>query len=151
MKNLVFKSIEEIVVFAINEENDAHIFYANQAKITTNFELKLIWEQLSHDEIRHKMILTSLLEQMEKEEEHNIRTYSTEDIKDFVPIEIPTKEYSETEKIIISAVEKENDAYYLYLNLAKEMTDSAHKHLLLTLAKEELKHKQSLLKELNLL
>jgi rubrerythrin len=149
MKDLVFNSIEDILAFAIKEEVEANIYYENQAKKTTNFELKLVWKQLAHDELRHKAVLTMLLEKIEKG--GKLETYSAKDITDYAPLKFPPMEYSDTEKIIMNAAQKENEAFYLYSYLSKKMTEVLHQRILFSLAEEELKHKESLLKELDLL
>ena len=95
MKDLVFNSIEEILAFAINEEVQANIYYENQAKKTTDLELKMVWQQLAHDELRHKAVLTLLLEKIESGD--GIETYSEKDITDYVPVKFPTREYSDTD------------------------------------------------------
>jgi len=147
MENMNFKSMEEILLFAIKEEEDASIFYGEQAKKTSAIELKMVWEQLSHDELRHKAILSGLLEKMEKGEE--TITFTSKDIKDYIEEEIPNREYSEMEKAIIQAVQNENDAFYMYRYLSTKVSNPNHSNILQTLANEELKHKQSLLVELN--
>ncbi len=146
MEELKFKSIEEILQYAINEESEAGIFYGEQAKQTTNLELKKVWEQLSHDELRHKAILSALLEKMENGEE--LITYSNEDVKDYIPFNPKVKEYNEMEMAIITAIQNENNAYFMYKHLSEKVANTNHSNILLTLANEELKHKQSLMYEL---
>lgn len=147
MEEMNFKSMEEILVFAIKEESDAGVFYGEQAKKTTNIELKMIWQQLAHDEIRHKAILSGLLEKMEKGEEEI--TFSSKEVTDFKPVEIPNKTYSDMEEAIITAVQNENDAFFMYKHLSEKVSNPTHKNVLQTLAVEELKHRDSLLVELN--
>ncbi|MDR3704443.1 MAG: ferritin family protein [Paludibacteraceae bacterium] len=148
MKDLVFNSIEEILAFAIKEEVEANIYYENQAKKTTDLELKMVWEQLAHDELRHKAVLTLLLEKIESG--GSIETYSAKDIADYIPVKFSQGTYSDTEKIIMNAAQKENEAFYLYSYLSGKVTEVLHQRILLSLAEEELKHKENLLKELDL-
>ena len=146
MENMNFNSIEEILNYAIKEEEDAGIFYGEQAKKTTKLELKKVWEQLSHDEIRHKAILSGLLEQMQSGNE--IITFSGKDVKDYVPFERADKAYSDMDEAIIEAIKNENDAYFMYKNISEKVSNPFHSKVLLTLANEELKHKESLIYEL---
>lgn len=146
MEEMNFKSMEEILEFAIKEESDAGVFYGEQAKKTTNIELKMVWEQLAHDEIRHKAILSGLLEKLEKGDESI--TFASKDVSNYVPVDIPNKAYSDMEKAIIAAINNENDAYFMYKHLSEKVSNSVQKNVLQTLAIEELKHRDSLLVEL---
>ncbi len=147
MEELNLSSMEEILLYAINQENEAGLFYAKEAKRTSKIELKMIWEQLSHDEVRHKAILSSLLENL-KEEDQQI-SYSSKEVTNYTAIDIPEKEYTDIENAIILAINNENDAYFLYKHLADKVSNLTHKKVLETLAYEELKHRESLVIELN--
>jgi rubrerythrin len=148
METIDFISTDEIIRFAIKEESDASAYYAQQAKMTSIITLKMLWEQLSNDEIRHKTILSSLLEKMENGDKS--LTFNSQDLNNLSLPKIPEKEYSEEEKVIIQAIYKENDAFFMYKTLSENITNAVHKNILQTLAKEELKHCESLLIELNL-
>lgn len=141
MKELYFNSLSDILQFAINEEKEAYQFYTQQARKTVDLELKLIWEQLATDEIKHKAQLSNILEL----EENTQAFFSNLKMIDFEKVEIPQKSFSGEEKIILQAVENENEAYFMYKNLADRVNDEKSKNILLTMANEELKHKMSLL------
>lgn len=147
MEDLNFNSIEEILKFAINEEAKAGAFYAEQAKQTTNIELKKVWEQLSHDELRHKAILSGLLEKQEIGEEEVI--YSSKNVKDYIPFNPKVRDYNQMEMAIITAIQNENNTYFMYKHLGQKVVNPSYSKILLTLANEELKHKKSLMLELD--
>ncbi len=147
MSELNFKSIKDVLSFAIAEEQDSHLYYKCQAKKAPKIELKVIWEQLANDEVRHAAILSELLEKVELGDESS---FTKKDMPDFVDVHIPEGNYSEMDLIIIDAIKKENEAYFMYKNLATKMIEEKHKDVLITLALEELKHKDDLHRELNL-
>lgn len=146
MMEKVFNSIEEILNFAVQEEESAGEFYKEQFKKTTNVELRSLWQQLSNDEVRHKAILLNVLDKLEQG--IVIEKYSVSKIPDYKPVELPDKKWTEIESAIITAIQNENEAYFMYSNLAEKMLIAEHKTLLLTLASDEYKHREALLKEL---
>lgn len=146
MINKIFNSIEEIIHFAIEEEQSAGEFYKEQSLKTTNVELRSIWQQLSNDEVRHKSVLLNILDKLE--DGIVIEKFSIAKIPNYKPVELPEKEWNETEEAIISAIKNENEAYFMYTELAEKMKTEEHKNVLLTLANEEYKHREALLREL---
>ena len=148
MEELSFNSMEEILLYAINEEEGAYIFYGEQAKKTNKPELKSMLERLSMDELRHKDILSNLFRRLEKEGEENI-TFRNRDVTDYTPEYIPEREYSAMEEVIINAIQDENNTFFMYRYLASKMNHPKHKEIFQTLASEELKHRDDLLIELN--
>lgn len=144
MRNHIFHSLKDILLFAIDQEAEAGIYYEQKARETIKIELKQVWQQLAHDELRHKTILTELLEKMD--ELH--LTASVKEIHKYTPENLPEREYSEIELAIIDGINNENEAYFMYKNMAETVTNESYKAILLRLALEELKHKESLLVEL---
>ena len=55
------KSFEEIIRIAISEEQKAVEFYLDMAKQVVEFESKTVLGQLARDEMRHKVILSTIL------------------------------------------------------------------------------------------
>lgn len=147
MSELNFKSIKDVIAFAMSEEHDAHIYYTNQVKKAKSIELRMIWQQLANDEVRHEAILSDMLDKVEQNDEGS---YSKKDMPDYVEVQFPEKEYSEIDQIIIDAIKKENEAYFMYKNLALKMTEEKYQNVLITMAMEEFNHKEALYKELNL-
>ncbi len=147
MSELKFNSINEILSFAITEEHEAHLYYTTQAKKAQIVELRMIWQQLANDELRHESILSELLEKVEG---GNESFFTNKDMPDYVAVKFPENDYSEVDLVIMEAIKKENDAYFMYKNLALKMNNEKHKDVLISMAHEELKHKETLLKELDL-
>lgn len=146
MMEKVFNSIEEIINFAIEEEENAGEFYKTQSQKTSNVELRSLWQQLSNDEVRHKAMLLNVLDKLNGG--ILLDKYMISKIPEFKPVELPEKKWNEIEEAIISAVKNENEAYFMYSNLAQKMKTDEHKNILLSLAADEYRHREALLKEL---
>jgi rubrerythrin len=150
MENLVFDSIEDILQYAIDEEESAGLFYEEQARKCVKIELRTIWQQLSNDEIRHKAILSDILQEIKNEGHFNFKSMDLNQLPDHQTVEIDDSSFDETRKVFLEAMKNENDAYFMYKNLALKMPNENHQKVLIVLASEELKHKDALLKELNM-
>jgi len=134
-----FNSINEILDFAINEEQKAVDFYNQLAEKVTRQEMKDIFYQYSLEEIAHKQ----KLEAVKAGEKFNLRSKKVIDLKisDFIlDIDIDKKEFTYQEALII-AMKKEKLAYKLYLELSEYAEDKDTKKLFLMLANEEANHK----------
>lgn len=134
-----FNSIDEILDFAINEEQKAVDFYNQLAEKVTRQEMKDIFHQYSLEEIAHK----HKLEAVKAGEKYNLRSKKVIDLKisDYIlDIDMDKKEFTYQEALIV-AMKKEKLAYKLYIELADFADDEQTKKLFLMLANEEANHK----------
>ena len=143
MDNL--KSFEDALRLAIHEEHKAVDFYLDLATQVVEFKSKIVIEQLARDEMRHKVILTTILENKSFPLMHKT-LISLEDKMD-ASIEIEDS-HSDIARIISTAIKKEWDAAKMYRRLAMDTENPEVATLLINMAEEELKHKQSLELEL---
>lgn len=133
-----FKSIDDILVFAIDEEQKAVDFYSNLAGNARSEEMKKIFVEFAEEEIKHKTRLTKIREEgifdMPKEGVQDLK------ISDYVVSVKPTPEMTYEEALVV-AMKKEKAAFKLYTNLAAKAPTEDLKNVFLSLAIEESKHK----------
>ncbi len=135
-----FKSVDEVLEFAIIEEEKAHDFYIELAKKTQKAWMKKTFEQFAQEEMEHKALLLSVKAGGElKPVEGKIldlkilETLKEEDITNLEQVD-----YEDALKI---AMQKEKEAYLLYMNLAQQVEDPKIRSLFERLAQEEANHK----------
>ena len=135
-----FKSVDEVLEFAIIEEEKAHDFYMELAKKTQKAWMKKTFEQFAQEEMEHKALLLSVKAGGElKPVEGKIldlkilETLKEEDITNLEQVD-----YEDALKI---AMQKEKEAYLLYMNLAQQVEDPKIRNLFERLAQEEANHK----------
>jgi len=133
-----FNSVDNILDFAIEKEEEAAQFYTDLASRMERPEIRLIFVDFAQEEIGHKKKLQGIKKgtipaPMEKKVlDLNIADYLT----DVEPE--PNLDY---QKALIVAMKKEKAAFKLYTDLAA-ITDSENlRSTFLLLAQEEAKHK----------
>lgn len=133
-----FNTIEEILLFAINSEQESVDFYSRLSAQVNNPEMKQIFRQYAHEEMNHKARLLEIREtgQMEEKAEkvNDLR------ISDYVVDVMPSPDMSYSDALVL-AMKKEKAAFRLYLDLAERAKDDDVKAVFLNLAQEESKHK----------
>ena len=134
----VFESINDILDFAINAEQEAIEFYTKLAEMSKSPEMKLVFTQFAGEEISHKAKLLNV-------KESGIVAISSEKITDLKIADYtvsvrPTPEMSYSDALIL-AMNKEKAAFKLYTALAQRTDDTEIKNLFHMLAQEESKHK----------
>lgn len=133
-----FESINDILDFAMNEEQQAVEFYTNLAKQASTDDMRQIFEEFANEEISHKARLMKIKEEgsfsasEEKVADMKIADYA-------VSVEVsPDMSYQDA---LVVAMKKEKAAFKLYSALAKRAPSEEMKNLFLSLAQEESKHK----------
>jgi rubrerythrin len=133
-----FQNINEILDFAIGEEQAAVDFYLLLASQSKNQEAKKIFHEFAGEEMRHKANLTKLKEdgtlQLSDEKVRDLKI--TEYLVDVRPS--PNMDYQDA---LILAMKKEKAAFRMYTALAERASDPLAKQLLQSLALEESRHK----------
>lgn len=147
-----FKSIDEILLFAINAEQEAVDFYSRLSAQSRNTEMKQIFKQYAQEEMEHKARLITVREQGL----FKISTETIQDLKisDYIIDVMPGPEMTYHEALVL-AMKKEKAAFRMYLDLAAKAPTEEISAIFSSLAQEEAKHKlrfeleydQSVLKE----
>lgn len=133
-----FENINDILDFAINEEQKAVDLYTMLAANAGNMEVKEIFTDFAKEEINHKARLIGI-------KENGLFTMEAETVTDLkigdymINVEAgPDMTYAET---LVFAMKKEKAAFKLYTKLAERAPNSDLKKVFISLASEESKHK----------
>lgn len=133
-----FQSIQEVLDYAIGQEQQAYEFYMGLAKTARDIGLVRALEEFAQEELGHKAKLESVkmggatLPSNEK-----IRTLG---IAEFVA-DIEPSAQMEYKDLLLLAMKKEKQAYTLYTRLGDGCQDAAMRKLFHGLAQEEARHK----------
>ncbi len=133
-----FNSINDILEFAMNEEQQAVDFYTILAVQAKTDDMKQIFEEFASEEIAHKARLAKIME----EGTFITPVESIKDMKiaDFTINVVPSNNMSYHDALVL-AMRKEKAAFKLYTSLANRAPDAAMRSVFLSLAQEESKHK----------
>lgn len=136
MKDLT--TFDEILDFAIGEEQKAVDFYSELAGQASSDEMRDVFEEFAQEEVGHKMKLMEVKEtgiaDMPAENVADLK------IADYVVNVKPSPNMSYQEALVV-AMNKEKAAFRLYTSLSQRAEDPALKQLFASLAQEESKHK----------
>ena len=131
-------TVDEILDYAIDQEQQAADFYEDVAQRAETAGMKQILLDFSEEEKRHKKILQAV-----KAGEHELTPeQEVLDLKisDYMVEVDVTSDISYQDALII-AMKRERAAYELYSDMAEKVPQSHLKEVLIGLAKEEAKHK----------
>jgi len=133
-----FKSIEDILDFAINNEQNAVNFYTELSENAANPEMKEVFQQFAKEEMGHKTRLLNVKStgQYKMPEDKVLDLKIADYLVDVKPY--PGMTYQEA---LILAMKREKNAFKLYLDLSNVAPTSDLKKLFMSLAQEESKHK----------
>lgn len=149
METINFKSVEEILEFAIEQEQKTADLYIEMAEDAFKVELKELWTQLAEEELGHKSFMLSILDSFKKGESTCCSKQTILVEHEYLPI--PERDYNEKEQIIVSAIHRDIKKIELYRRLAGKVHDVNCANLLMHIANQELKHKKTLLRDLNMI
>ena len=133
-----FKTTDDILDFAIENEIEAYKFYTDLAAKMDNRTMKQVFLDFAAEEQGHR----KLLEDAKKGKIVNIGGQNIADLKiaeytvDCHPT--PNMDY---QAALILAMKKEKASFALYTDLAAATTEPVAKKLFLSLARQEAKHK----------
>jgi rubrerythrin len=133
-----FKSIDQILDFAIDAEQEAVDFYTGLANNAKNSEMKTVFTEFAGEEMKHKARLLNI-------KSTGIMTMSNEKVMDLkiadYTVAVDAKPDMPYQDALIVAMKKEKAAYKLYMTLSTRSENKELKDLFLSLAMEESKHK----------
>ena len=133
-----FASANEILDFAISEEEAAAQFYNDLATKMDRAWMRQVFEEFANEEKGHKEKLLSVKEgQLLLSAEAKVIDLK---IGDYL-VDVEPEGELDYQKALILAMKKEKAAFKLYSDLAATTDDSNLNNLLLSIAQEEAKHK----------
>ena len=132
------ETVNEILDFAINEEQMAVDFYSELADVAKTDDMRQVFIKFAEEEIKHKQRLLKIKEEgfytLEKEQITDLK------ISDYIVNVKPTPGMTYEDALIL-AMKKEKAAFKLYLALSDRAPNAQLKDIFLGLAQEESKHK----------
>jgi|AntRauTorcE11898_2_1112593.scaffolds.fasta_scaffold00888_7 rubrerythrin len=133
-----FKSINEILDFAMQSEQEAVDFYTALAEQASNKEMADIFKQFAKEEMGHKSRIMSIKENGT----YTVPTGKVADLKiaDYT-VDVQPHPNMKYDEALMVAMKKEKAAFKLYNDLANRAPNESMKNLFLSLAQEESKHK----------
>lgn len=138
-----FGSIDEILTFAIDKENEAVAFYRSQAEKATKASLKEVFQSFAKEEEKHAALLSDISGNKEKIESYEFKKIPDLKISDYM-VEKDYEEGMPMPEILKVAMKREEKAVKLYQTLADQTDNADAKKLFLMLVQEESKHKLGL-------
>jgi len=134
-----FQSVNEILDFAINAEQEAVDFYTNLAQRQSNNMLKSLLMEFAGEEIKHKARLVQIKQDGVFDLEVSERVPDLK-ISDYVVSAKASPEMNYADALIL-AMKKEKSAFKLYMALSERTNNENLKAIFIALAVEESKHK----------
>lgn len=133
-----FNSIDDVLDFAINAEQEAVDFYNQLAENSKTEDMRHVFTSFAQEEIGHKARLTKI----KKEGSFKVEPKQIADLKisDYMVDIKPTPDITYQDALVL-AMSKEKAAFRLYYDLAKKAGDLEMRDVFLSLAQEESKHK----------
>jgi rubrerythrin len=133
-----FNSIDDILDFAIDNEQAAVDFYNELAGNSRNEEMRQVFTQFAKEEMGHK----SKLLKVKTEGTFSIQKVSVLDLKlsDYL-VDMEPKPNMSYEEALVLAMKREKSAFKLYTRLSEKVDNAELKKIFQSLAIEESKHK----------
>lgn len=133
-----FQTIDEILDFAMEAEQEAVDFYLNLAQMQKNRQIADVFIEFAKEEVKHKARLKKIKE--EKAFQFEVEKIADLRIADYVVAIKPTAGMDYADALAL-AMKKEKAAYKLYMALAQRTTEPFLVKAFHALALEESKHK----------
>lgn len=131
-------SVEDLLDFAIDREQEAHDFYVNLAEKSQAASIKETFIQFAKEEMGHKKKLEGI--------KSGKRSFSDKqrvlDLKigDYL-VDVEVKDNMDYQEALIVAMKREKAAYKLYSDLARVAGSDDLRDVFTSLAQEEANHK----------
>jgi rubrerythrin len=133
-----FRNVDDILEFAITEEQKAVDFYENLAKDARSEQMRQVFIEFAGEEIKHKNRLNTIREEgvfsMPKQHVADLK------ISDYL-VNIKPGPRMTYEEVLILAMNKEKASFRLYSDLSEKAPSDQLKQVFLSLAMEESRHK----------
>ena len=131
-------TVDEVLDYAIDQEQQAADFYANLAERAEKAGMKELLLEFAEEEIRHKERLLAVKSgERELTPEQQVLDLK---ISDYL-VEVDASDDISYQDALIVAMKKERAAFELYSDMAAKLPESHLREVILGLAKEEAKHK----------
>jgi rubrerythrin len=133
-----WQSVDEVLDFAIGNEEEAFQFYIDLARRMDRPWMSKIFKEFAQEELGHKKKLLEIKagKKMISAEKRVL------DLKigDYI-VDVKPHEGMDYREALILAMKKEKKAFKMYIDLAEVADDQSLRQVFLSLAQEEAKHK----------
>lgn len=133
-----FQTVDDILDFAIDAEQESVDFYSGWATRSRNEDMKKVFTEFAKEEMTHKSLLITV------KESHSFNTLGEKvrelNISDYLTDVVASSNMTYADALLL-AMKKEKNAYRLYMMLSEAAEETDLKALFLKLATEESKHK----------
>jgi rubrerythrin len=133
-----FSTIDEILNFAMKNEQEAVDFYTTMSEHAKNQEMKDVFMNFAGEEVNHKARLQKIKD--DGSFEYKNEKVTDLNISDYLVPAKPHPDMSYQEALIL-AMKKEKAAFSLYMKLSTKTDNEGLKSVFISLAQEEAKHK----------
>ena len=135
---MTFKSVDEILGFAINKEEEAARMYTDLAGQMKKKYMRQVFEEFAGEELGHK-------EKLLKIKGEKLLQPAAEKVMDLkmaeMLVDVEPSSDMDYQQALIFAMKEEKAAFKLYTELAESTDDETLRSTLLGLAQEEARHK----------
>ncbi|HKL81191.1 MAG TPA: ferritin family protein [Desulfobacter sp.] len=138
-----FKSVDEILEFAIDREKEAVKFYASFAQEAPSEALKQTFIDFSKEEEKHVALLSDISGNKAKIDSYEFKRIPDLKISDYM-LEIEYKKGMPMPEVLKLAMKREEKSVQLYQDLGNQTDNAEAKKLFEILVQEESKHKLGL-------
>jgi len=133
------KTVDDILDFAIKNEEEAHEFYMELSAKMQNPVMAQVFKDFAQEELGHKKKLLEIKSGKRLvADEQKVMDLK---IADYIVSEVEIKEDMDYQEALLLAMKKEKKAFMMYNALAYKTTYENIKKLFLAMAQEEAKHK----------
>lgn len=133
-----FSSTEEILDFAIGEEQSASDFYTALAGQVNSPSVRRMFLEFGEEELQHKSKLENIkLGGVEYLPRDRVMDLGLEEVL----VDVAPTDHMDYQDALILAMKKEKAAYMMYMRLAEAASDPQLKELLKGLASQEANHR----------
>ncbi|TRO80250.1 ferritin-like domain-containing protein [Desulfuromonas acetexigens] len=133
-----FVTMDDIIKFAVKQEEAAYNLYKNAAAISKSISAKKMFEEMAREEAGHKEVFGKM--SVEKAEHYKKIKISDLKISQYLA-DVPLKPDMTYQEILIYAMKAEENAYQLYTNAAASVEDPQLQKVLNVFADVEKGHK----------
>jgi rubrerythrin len=133
-----FSSTEEILDFAIGEEQSASDFYTRLAQQVSSPSVRRMFMEFSEEELQHKSKLENIrMGSVEYLPQEKVVDLGLEEVL----VDVAPTDNMDYQDALILAMKKEKAAYRMYMRLATVASDPGIRDLLKGLASQEANHR----------
>lgn len=138
-----FKSLDEIIQFAVEKEKEAVVFYEDCARQEAFSGNRETFQAMADEERKHQEMLENLGEHQEHVANYDFKWIPDMKRSDYI-VEMEYTPGMSYPDILRVAMKREEHALKLYNELQEKAEHPAHKEVFKVLCQEEAKHKQFL-------